>query len=178
MFKNEHLLILPVPFRESGNTLLVELQARHGLERWLDHFETLVLAAPVLPESIAADMRETHWVALDKLSSRVRLVPLPWAYRPDQFIRYLPGTIPILSQLIDESRYLQFGIGAFWGDWAAVGAEIAMRKQRKFAVHTDRVEHESILRTSRNLGIRKRWRAYVDSPLMKAWHKRIIEKCH
>jgi len=178
MFKYEHLLVLPVPFRRKDDVLLVESQARHGLERWLDHFETLVLAAPLIPESIACGMKEAVWVTPDNVSSRVKFVPLPWAYRPDCFIYHLPSTLRVLSQLIDDTRYLQFGIGSFWGDWAAIGAELAIRKQRKFAVHTDRVEHEVILRTLDNEGIGKRFRTLIDAFLMKNWHKRIIKQCH
>lgn len=178
MYKYEQLLVLPVPFRQKGADILVESQARHGLERWLDHFETLALAAPLIPESIATEMREAHWVVPDSLLARVSFHPLPWAYRPDQFIRYLPNTIYKLGKLIEESRYLQFAISGFWGDWAAIAAEVAIKEKRAYAVHTDNVGHEYILRSTSNLGRMQRWRAKIDSPLMKAWHKRIIARCH
>lgn len=177
MFKYEHLLVLPVPFRQQGQELMVEAQARHGLERWLDHFETLALAAPLMPESIAVNMRETQWVVPEELVSRVHFKPLPWAYRPDQFMRYLPRTITALNQLIEQSRYLQFAISGFWGDWAAIAAEMAMKQKRVYAVHTDNVCHEYILCTTNNLSFAPRWRAKADVQLMKAWHKRIVRQC-
>lgn len=174
----EHLLVLPVPFRRVGDELHVEAQARHGLERWLDNFETLAVAAPVIPEDRALGMRETRWVPIGGLAERVQLVPLPWAYRPDHFLRWLPSTIRVLDRLIAESRYLQFAIGGVWGDWASVTAELAIRRKRPFSVHTDRVEHEFVIRVSKNLGLRKRWKARLDAFLMREWHKRIISRSH
>lgn len=176
--KYEHLLVLPVPYRQVGDELHVEAQARHGLERWLDSFETLAVAAPVISEREALGMRETRWVSIGRLAERVHLVPLPWAYRPDHFVRWLPSTISILDRLIAESRYLQFAIGGAWGDWAAVAAELAIRRKRPFSVHTDRVEHEFVIRVSKNWGLRKRWKARLDAFLMREWHKRIIHHCH
>jgi glycosyltransferase involved in cell wall biosynthesis len=173
----EHLLVLPVPFRRHGEEIWIEAQARHGLQRWLDSFETLAVAAPVIPEHMAENMSETEWLAPDpEMLKRVHLVPLPWAYRPDRFIVSLPGTIKILNQLIKDSRYLQFAIGGFWGDWASVAAELAIAQRRRFAVHTDRVEHEVLRRLAKDMGIYRRFRTAIDAYLMEKWHRRIIRR--
>jgi glycosyltransferase involved in cell wall biosynthesis len=177
-WRYEHLLVLPVPFRQIGDEMHVEAQARHGLERWLDSFETLAVAAPVIPERKALEMRETRWVPMGGLAERVHLVPLPWAYRPDHFIRWLPSTVRVLDRLIAESRYLQFAIGGSWGDWAAVAAEVAIRRKRPYSVHTDSVIHEFVIRVSKNRGLRTRWKARLDAFLIRKWHKRIIHHCH
>ena len=42
------LLVLPVPFLVRGEELLFEAQASNGLNRWADHFEQVVVAAPVI----------------------------------------------------------------------------------------------------------------------------------
>lgn len=166
----------PCQFRRCGSELCVEAQARHGLERWLDSFETLAVAAPVIPEEMAREGRETRWLPIARLSERVQLVPLPWAYRPDHFLRRLPGAIRILDRLIAESRYLQFAIGGLWGDWAAVAAELAIRQRRPYAVHTDNVAHDFVFRVSQTWTLRRRWQAKVDVPLMRSWHQRIIAR--
>ena len=177
-FAIEHLLVLPVPFRRQGDELLIEAQAHHGLHRWLDNFETLALVAAVIPEYLAIERREVQWIRPDPvILERVKLVPLPWAYRPDQFMRSLPDTIRVLDPIIRESHYLQFAISGLWGDWASVAAEIAIQQNRPYAVHTDNVCHEYILWATHNLGPMQRWRASIDSPMMKLWHKRIIGKC-
>ncbi len=86
------LLVLPVPFRAPPEgTLLVEQQAWNGLERWAENFDRMIVAAPVLPES-ALGGRSTRWVAAESLPSRARIdfVRLPWAYRPDHFVKAKP----------------------------------------------------------------------------------------
>ena len=95
--------------------LHVEAQARHGLERWLDSFESLYVAAPIIPEDIALEMREARWVPIGGLADRVQLVPLPCVYHPDHFLYWLPNTIRVLDRLIAQSRYLQFAIGGLGG---------------------------------------------------------------
>ncbi|WP_083960694.1 glycosyltransferase [Methylomonas lenta] len=178
-FVIEHFLVLPVPFRRQGDVLLIEAQAHHGLHRWLDNFETLALAAAVIPEYLAIERREVQWIQPDPvILERVKLVPLPWAYRPDQFLRAMLDTVRVLDPLIRDSRYLQFAISGLWGDWASVAAEIAIQQKRIYAVHTDNVCHEYILRATSNLGPMQRWRARIDSPLMKIWHKRLISQCN
>jgi N-acetylglucosaminyl-diphospho-decaprenol L-rhamnosyltransferase len=177
-YRYEHLLVLPVPFRRQGEAILVEAQALHGLKRWLDSFANLAVAAPVIPEEIAVTKPEMEWLLPDKeILDRVHLAPLPWAYRPDQFILALPGAVKILSGLIRESRYLQFAIGGFWGDWAAVAAELAITQHRRFSVHTDRVEHAVLRRLAVNLGLYRRLRTSIDALLMEKWHQRIIGHC-
>jgi glycosyltransferase involved in cell wall biosynthesis len=177
-YRYEHLLVFHAPFRYLGTELLIEAQARHGLERWLDSFENMAVAAPVIPDREASAMREISWVPLGDIESRVQLFPLPWAYRPDHFIRKLPSTIKVLDFLVNKSRYLQFAIGGVWGDWAAVAAELAIRQNRAFSVHTDRVEHEFLIRVSHDCGLRRRWKAKLDASLIKIWHKRIISHCN
>lgn len=177
-FSIEHLLVLPVPFRQHGDELWIEAQALQGLHRWLDNFETLALAAAVIPEDLAIQKREVVWVKPDaRVAEKVKLVPLPWAYRPDHFIRALPATMQVLDAIIRQSRYLQFAISGSWGDWPSVAAEIAIKQNRAYAVHTDNVCHEYLLQASSHLGFIGRMRARIDSPIMKWWHQRIIGRC-
>jgi len=44
----EHLLVLPVPFCHRDGRILVESQALMGMHRWLENFQTLIIAAPTL----------------------------------------------------------------------------------------------------------------------------------
>ncbi len=177
-FNIEHLLVLPVPFRRQGNELWIESQAHHGLIRWLDDFESLALAAAVIPEDLATERKNTRWIKPDQIIiERVRLIPLPWAYRPDQFIKNIFSTILVLDSLIRESRYLQFAISGLWGDWSSVATEIAIKQNRAYSIHTDIVCHEHVLSSTSNLGTVQRLRVKIDSPIMKMWHKRLIGKC-
>ena len=174
---NSMLLVLPVPFRMIDSQIHVEYQAHHGIRRWLDSFDHLVIAAPVIPESIALNRPEMAWLPVHELVPRVEFVKLPWAYRIDKYLLNLLKTSAVLNTLIDGCKYLQFAIGGVWGDWAAVGAMIAKRKKRAYSVHTDRVEHEVIRRIATADGRLHRLRVEIDSLLMKALHRRIINNC-
>ncbi len=175
---NKMLLVLPVPFRIINGKIHVEFQAHHGIRRWLDSFDRLIIAAAVVPEFIALNLTEMAWLPVDDLSSRVEFVTLPWAYRIDKYIWNFLKTASLLNKLIDDCNYLQFAIGGLWGDWAAVGAIVAQIKKRKYAIHTDRVEHEVIVRIERESGYLRRARIAIESQLMKSWHWIIIRNCN
>lgn len=177
LYKYEMLLVLPVPFRKVNNQLFIEEQAHHGVRRWLDSFESMIVAAPVMPEFLASKRPEISWVMVNDLPLNVKLIELPWAYRMDHFFRALIRTGYLLGQLIDESRYLQFAIGGLWGDWAAIGALIAQKKNRKYSIHTDRVEHKVILHHAKFLTYPRKLRIKIESFLMKHLERKVISAC-
>lgn len=173
------LLVLPVPFRAKGNQLFFESQACNGLERWADNFESVVVAAPVMPESLAEQDKTMTWRNTATLANpkRFELVPLPWAYSLLKFLSCYSSVRASLAALISRCRYLQFAIGGLFGDWAAVAALEAHKQGRAYAVHTDRVEHEVILQVTRGARLRTRMKARVLAPLMASYHKWIIKNC-
>jgi len=171
------LLVLPVPFRMGEAGLMVEHQAHHGMRRWLDSFTHLSIAAPLIPEPLALQRPEISWLPASDLTTYIDFCPLPWAYRPDLFLKCIPHVASILNNEIDKCHYLQFALGGLWGDWAAIAAILALKKQRTFSVHTDRVEHEVVLKVSRELSRSRRLRAVAESAMMKALHKFIIKRC-
>jgi len=173
------LLVLPVPFRKQGNQLLVESQACNGLEQWADNFESVVVAAPVIPESLAEQNKTMTWQDSTTLTdvNRFQLVPLPWAYSIPDFLSCNCSVRASLARLISRCHYLQFAIGGLFGDWAAVAALEAHQQDRAYAVHTDRVEHEVLWQTTKGARLRKRLKARVIAPLMANYHKWIIQNC-
>jgi glycosyltransferase involved in cell wall biosynthesis len=171
------LLVVPVPFRVQDNQLLFESQACNGLERWADNFESVIIAAPVIPEEVAENEKAIIWqntVTLAK-PERFEFVPLPWAYSPLKFLSTYNSVRSTLAELISRSHYLQFAIGGIFGDWAAIGAIEAKKQGRPYAIHTDRVEHQVILRTSEGGKLKTRIKAKVMAPLMASYHKQIIK---
>lgn len=181
----DHLLVLPVPFRQVGGQLFVEHQAAHGILCWRQHFESLIVSAPVLPEAGVTQqrLREMAWVPAPDLVSNVQLVPLPWAYRLRDYLHHRKTVQATLTECIRQSRYLQFAIGGLHGDWAAMAAQIAQRLDRPYAVHMDRVEHEVIRLNSARAGVARRLRNLLVSPLMRRFHANIIRNasvslCH
>lgn len=175
--QKQMLLIVPVPFRVKDNQLLFESQACNGLERWADNFESVIIAAPVIPEEIAENEKAMIWQSTDTLAKpeRFEFVPLPWAYTPLKFLSTYSSVRSTLAQLISRSHYLQFAIGGIFGDWAAIGALEAKKQGKSYAIHTDRVEHQVIRRTSEGAKLKTRLKAKVMAPLMANYHQQIIK---
>ncbi|MGC1393077.1 MAG: glycosyltransferase [Coleofasciculaceae cyanobacterium] len=175
--QKQMLLIIPVPFRVKDNQLLFESQACNGLERWADNFESVIVAAPVIPEEFAEKEKAMIWQNTDTLAKpeRFEFVPLPWAYSPLKFLSTYSSVRATLAQLISRSHYLQFAIGSIFGDWAAIGALEAKKQGRAYAIHTDRVEHRVMRRTSEGAKLKTRIKAKVMAPLMANYHQQIIK---
>jgi glycosyltransferase involved in cell wall biosynthesis len=173
------LLVLPVPFRVKDNRILFESQACNGLERWADNFGKVIVAAPVLPEDLAERNKMMTWCDTATLIERDRfeLVPLPWAYSLSQFIKTYRSTRTSLAALISRCRYLQFALGGLWGDWAAIAALEARQQNRSYAIHTDRVEHEVMLRSTQKASWKERLKVRLLAPAMARYHQGIIRDC-
>ena len=172
------LLVLPVPFRAKGEQLFVESQACHGLEQWANNFESVVVAAPIMPESLAEQDKTMTWVNTATLTDpkRFDLVPLPWAYSLWDFFSCYSSVRADLAALISRCRYLQFAIGGLVGDWAAIAALEAHKQGRAYAIHADRVEHKVILQVTKGARLQTRMKVRVFAPLMASYHKRIIKR--
>jgi glycosyltransferase involved in cell wall biosynthesis len=174
------LLVVPVPFLIRDGIVMMEEQARNGLKRWLAAFDHVIVAAPTIPEKVVVSGAATIiWKDVsDLLAQRcVTLLPLPWAYNVTGFLRNYQQTRKLLADYIDRVRYLQFAIGCLVGDWAAVAALEAIRQKRRFAIHTDRVEHKVLLEVSKRRGFLRRLKANVVSTLMCSYHRHLIQRC-
>ena len=173
------LLVLPVPLRETADGLQFEEQACNGVLRWAENFSHVTIVSPVIPEEHSRDDRTTMWKSLRELegNTKITFVPLPWAYGAKDFIRNYPRVSLQLSQLIDAHKHLQFAIGGLVGDWAAIGAWLSVQKGRKFAIHTDRVEHEVLLEVTKSMRGLRRTKALVTAWAMRHYHKYLIEHC-
>ncbi len=171
-------LVLPVPFRLQEGELYVESQAANGLDRWADHFSRVIVAAPVVPEALVEDLAGVVWSNVSSLQHRERIVclPLPWSYTPGSFLRARRPVTQQLREAIAEADHLQFAIGGLWGDWAAVAAAQAGRMKRRYAIHTDRVEHVLMRKTASGSALR-RLKIAVEAPLMQHYHRRVINGC-
>ena len=175
------LLVLPVPLRVKGNQIFLESQACNGLEQWADNFESVIVAAPTLPEAEALAKEGTTMTWRDTATlakpHRFEFVPLPWAYSPSKFLSNYRSVRASLGELISRCRYLQFAIGGLFGDWAAVAALEAHQQGRSYSIHTDRVEHEVMRRSRQGAKLKTRLKSSVMAPLIANYHKQIIKNC-
>jgi glycosyltransferase involved in cell wall biosynthesis len=169
-----HFLMVPVPFLYRDGELHLELQASVGLRQWLSNFDTMIVAAPVLAEVDAATLPSFVWVPAGEFSSTVQFVTLPLVHNTKSFLQNWKRVSSQIGECIENSRYQQFGISHLIGDWAGIGAELSIRKRRKYAVHMDKVEYRVMLDSSRNESRSRRLKARVLSPLTRFWHQRLI----
>ena len=172
------LLVLPVPFRQGADTLLIEQQACNGLRRWGEHFSHVTVAAPVYPEALARANPSFIWSAPDSLdSTRFTLLALPWGYGYRAFFRSVRCVRRLLGEQIAQHTYLQFGIGYLIGDWAAIAALEAIHQRRRFAIHTDRVEHQLMVEIARTAPLLRRMRTRLMAAAVKHYHRYLIRRC-
>ncbi len=152
------LLDVGVPFRVQAGELLLEAQAHHGVQRWLDNFDRLTLCAPVVPEALVEP--SVQWVAAKPLmrEGRLAVAPLPWGYDVRGHMRHVAAVRRTLRDLIPRHDRLCFANIGWLGAWGRIGAEEAFAKRRRFAVWLDWVLHEMPLRPERN-------------PLKQAWRR-------
>lgn len=181
----ELLLVICVPMRvtESGD-VCYDLQSRDSLQRYLKWFKSIIVATPRLPEEsvTVSDNKNFVWIPSNDLCDRVQFVPLPTVRRLWHFPRDYAPTARVLSRCIDAAEHLEFALGGgncgLEYDWGAVGAEIAIKKGRKFALLTDAVSYESHAmhaRTEPRFHRRLRARLYAYLVRKRQW--RLISQC-
>ncbi len=166
------LIYAPVPLYRFDGELFVERQAINGLRLWASHFSEVISMMPVQdapPPAGWLPLRENQ-TALE----RVRIEPLPMAYRPDQFMRVFSSTKRKIAELITQAEYLSFAIGGLFGDWGAVSAFVAHRQKRRFAVWTDRVESEVLRQDLKDPIWRNRWRARLTYRPMAMLERKVV----
>ncbi len=172
MENNKSLLIYaPVPLYHSEAGLLLEDQACNGLRLWAENFEKVYVLMPVMYGTPPASWCPIQAVG-DNLN-RIEIIPLPTAYRPDQFFRHYFSTRRLIRDHIGKADYLSFSIGGLFGDWGSVACFQAHRMGRPYAVWTDRVESEVVRRLADVGHWRKRLRARLTHRPM-AWLEKFL----
>lgn len=178
--ENDILLVLPVPVRLINGTLHIESQAANGLDRWADNFNQVVAACPLLPEHEVGRRSSWSWSACAEIANadRVRMVPLPWAYSPTDFLKSLGSVRAQLRHEIAGCRFLQFAVGGLFGDWASVAALEASHMNRPFSVWTDRVESDVVRISAEEKAGLKKPLTLLYADLMRRYERYVIKHAH
>lgn len=170
------LLVLHSPLHQQDGKLFLDDQAGNGLEQWADHFGSMIVAAPVIPDPSSMQHNVSCWREVDTLEQpdRFEFVLLPWAYRLPDFLRTYAPTRKQLAQLIQRCDYLQFAIGGMIGDWPGVAALEARKQRRAYAVHADRVEYQVVRRLTQNSNLKKKVVGRIKSSLIARFERQVI----
>jgi colanic acid/amylovoran biosynthesis glycosyltransferase len=169
--KGNLLLYAPVPLYQSEDGFLLEDQACNGLRLWAENFDTVTVLIPLGSDTPADSWKPVAIIGPNL--ERIRFVPLPMSYRPDVFARNYRSCRDIIREEIDKADYLSFSIGGLFGDWGSVACYQAQRKQRQFAVWTDRVESEVVRLTASSGPLKQRIKARLTHRPM-AWLERFL----
>src|SRR2546430_1297865 len=105
------LLVLPLPMRVVDGRVLYDLQSRDSLVRYLDNFDSVIVAGPRLAESRVDALKGFVWVPVEDLLDRVQFIPLPEYGSIGKFFRDYRATARLLRRCIDASRYVQCALG-------------------------------------------------------------------
>ena len=171
------LLDLPLPFKKSCDGYLVELQALNGLKRWSEHFDKVTVVAPVLNDSVNTQASSILWADPKDLlkTHNVVLHPLPVGYHPLEFIKYKSEVYKTLLNLIDDHQYLCFSSLGGIGSWGNIGVDIAIKKNRKYALWFDWVLEQ--MPTEKNNSVLRYLKKTIDSKYAKHKIYHAINKC-
>jgi glycosyltransferase involved in cell wall biosynthesis len=181
----DQLLVLPLSMRVVEGRVLYDLQSRDSLLRYLDNFDSVIVAGPRLSESRVHEYKSFVWVPVDDLLDRVQFIPLPEYGSIAKFFRDYPATVRLLRRAIDASKYVQFALGGGNGglehDWAAVGAEQAIKAGRKFALLTDADSSAACaMKAEAARGLKalpRRLKLRLKARLVRFWQHRLIARC-
>ncbi len=171
------LLIMSVPFYEAEGQRWLDEQTCNCLLQWAQNFKRVVLACPILPKHINRDnVSLGRWSAIADLpcAEQIELVPLPYAYKIQDFIRIYKSTRQLLSAKIAECDYLCSVIGGLIGDWGGIASLEAIKLQRPYSVWIDRIEHEVIRQSLKNLPLKSQVKEFINLPLMKRYQQYLV----
>jgi glycosyltransferase involved in cell wall biosynthesis len=174
---NRLLMVTHVPLRTIDGQHGLDKQTCRVLVRYAEQFDQVIYACPQVPEHEGNGRKaSSSWQAIAELpgADRIKMVPLPWAYRLPDFIKEYKKTRQLLSKYIQEANYLLFTPSILIGDWSAVACLEAMRLKRSYAVYEDRVEYEVIRRMLPTYSFKFRLKEAVQLPLIKPYSRFLI----
>lgn len=170
------LIYAPVPLYRKNGQLFLEDQARNGLRLWAENFDYLTVMMPVSDAE-----PPPSWGPLENVGpnlDRITVVPLPMAYRPDQFLRHQSAVRSQIRNLIAQADYVSFAIGGLFGDWGSVGCHEAYKMGRPYGVWTDRVESQVVRQEIGQGHWRQSLRARLSHRPMAWLERRLIRRAH
>lgn len=171
------LLVIPVPFRQVNGTVLCELQAGNGLERWADGFGSVTVVAPLMTEAAAREDHSFVWRDTATLCEpqRFKFLLLPYTHTWVGFLFHYLVRRKELRARISSSRYLQFAISGLVNDWGALAALEARRQGRAYAIHSDTVAGSVLWDASKTASLGVRVRARILSGVLLRYHQYLMK---
>jgi glycosyltransferase involved in cell wall biosynthesis len=138
------LQVLPSIMRRINNELAIDSDFCEALQVYMNNFDSISIACPITKDTRDAGLeRCRHVKDLPWKNDRLKFIPLPNAYRPNEFLRQLPIFKRVLRAEIQSANYLIFSPHSLIGDWPMVAAREAIKLQRSYLIEAD-VVYESV----------------------------------
>ena len=168
--------VVPPVVRNAGNGFEIDQDFANSLKVYLDNFESFAVACPVRTSDIKGSGLE-QCVPIANLPwgpERFKFIPLPWAFRPVDFLRALPRVRRQLRAEIEASDYLIVTPSTPIGDWPTVAVHEAVKLDRPYMIEADGV-HGDIMRKRHISDVA--WKRAVKRHIMFPFADRSIRYC-
>jgi glycosyltransferase involved in cell wall biosynthesis len=153
--------VLPSIMKKIGNEFAIDVDFCEALDVYLDHFDSICIACTVADDTPDLGLARSRPVKdLPWADDRLKLIPLPKAYTPIDFLREFPRIRRLIRAEVQSAKYLVFSPHTLIGDWPTVAVREAIKLQRCYVIEADTV-YESVAQ----IGLDR-----------KAFWKRIIKK--
>src|SRR6202023_3526818 len=136
--------VLPSIMRKIDNEFAIDVDFCEALQAYMEHFDGVSIACPIAKDTADSGLGRCRLIKeLPWKEDRLKLIPLPNAHRPLDFIRKLPSIRRILRAEIQNADYLVFSPHTLIGDWPAVAVREAVKLRRPYVIEAD-VVYESL----------------------------------
>ena len=123
--------------RKVGNELEIEVDFCESLRLYLDHFDRVCVACPIATETRDSGLRRCRRVKDLPWQNRINLIPLPNAFRLNEFLRQFSAVRQVLKTEIEKADYLVFSPHTLVGDWPTVAIREAISLKRPYVIEAD-----------------------------------------
>jgi glycosyltransferase involved in cell wall biosynthesis len=167
--------VLPSIMKSINNRLALDVDFCEALQAYMEYFDSISIACPVGKDTADSGLGRCHLVKdLPWKEDRLKLIPLPNAYAPKDFLRELPSTRRALRTEIQSADYLVFAPHTLIGDWPTVAVREAIKLQRPYAIEAD-IVFESVARIGLNR--KSHWKQLIKNSILIPLFQRSYRYC-
>jgi glycosyltransferase involved in cell wall biosynthesis len=167
--------VLPSIMKEIDNELAIDVDFCEALQAYMEYFDSISIACPIAKDTADSGLGRCRIVRdLPWKEDRLKLVPLPNAYRPNDFLRHLPTTRRILRAEIKNADYLVFAPHTLIGDWPTVAVREAIKLRRPYVIEAD-VVFESVAQVG--LDRKSYWKRFIKNDILLPLFRRSYRYC-
>jgi glycosyltransferase involved in cell wall biosynthesis len=164
------LCVFPSVLSMTSRGLEIDSDLAEGVRLYMENFDELRLASPVVANLADSGLRRTTPVDSLPHHQRMKFFVLPDGYHPMNHFSYRSQVRTILRTEIEKADYLIFSPHALFGDWPTIALQEAVKLKRRYVIEAD-VVYESVAMTGRGKAWKKRLQQYVMNPLFQKAHR-------